>query len=183
MSTPVKIILAVFGLLFIVVAACVGGLIYFGHSLLQTATDPASQQRIAAKLGTFTVPAGYHISQAMDFGGRQEVDLAPDAKDNSFTIKLTGGALLDNSAAQAQGVDLGLKFVGGFAKCDFVAQPDDEVVVAGKKMSLSVRACPNAPIPMRIETGPISDHVVLMALGAGTDFDRGALHELLGSFK
>jgi hypothetical protein len=119
----------------------------------------------------------------MDFGGRQEVDLAPDAKDNSFTIKLTGGALLDNASAQEQGLDLGLKFVGGFAKCDFVAQPDDEVVIAGKKISLSVRACPNGTIPMRIESGPISDHVVLMALGAGTDFDRGALHQLLGSFK
>jgi hypothetical protein len=183
MSTPVKIILAVFGLLFVVVAACVGGLIYFGHSLLQSATDPAAQQRVAAKLGNFSVPAGYHISQAMDFGGRQEVDLVPDAKGNSFTIKLTGGTQSDSAAAQAQGVDFGLKFVGGIAKCDFAAQPSDEVVIAGKKTSLSVRACPNAPIPMRIESGPISDRVVLMALGADVDFDRNALHELLGSFK
>jgi hypothetical protein len=183
MSTPVKIILAVFGLLFVVVAGCIGALFYFGHSLLQSATDPASQQRIAAKLGKFTVPPGYHISQAMDFGGRQEIDLAPDAKGNSFTIKLTGGASPDNGAAQSQGVDLGLKFVGGMAKCDFVAQPDDELVIMGKKTSLSVRACPHAPIPMRVESGSITDDVVVLALGAGTDFDRAALHELLESFK
>jgi hypothetical protein len=182
MSTPVKIILIVFGLLFVVVAASIGALIYFGHSILKEANDPAAQQRIAAKLGTFSIPAGYRIISALDFGGRQQVDIGPADRRTGFRIQLTGGAL-ENGAAQEQGIETGLRLVGGLVKCDFKSQPDDVVEIAGKPRAFSVRACPDAPTPMRIESGSVSDDVTVTATGVHGEFDAAALHELLRSFK
>jgi hypothetical protein len=184
MSRPVKIILFAFALFVAVVAAGIAGLIFVGKSLMQDTTDPATERRIAAKLATFTVPPGYHISHALDFVSRQEIELSPNDPHSSFKIKLTGGSGLGNDpSAQSAGVDIGLRLVGGFAKCDFAAQPDDHVVVAGVPTTLQVRACPQAAVPMRIETGTLPHAVLLTALGAGQNFDTAGLHALLRSFK
>jgi hypothetical protein len=183
MTAPVKAILIVFGVLFVIVCGGIGGLIYLGHSALDGANDPAARRRIAAKLATFSLPPGYRIASALDFASRLQVDIAPDDVRSSFRIKLTGGPLEGDAASQAQGVDLGLRLVGGFAKCTFRPEPDDTVVVAGRPTTLQVRACPTSSLPMRVETGTLPNGVTLVAMGARGDFDTAALHALLRSFK
>lgn len=183
MTAPVKVLLIIFGALFVIVCCAIGGLIYLGHSALGGANDPATERRIAAKLATFSLPPGYRITSALDFASRREVDIAPNDARSSFRIKLTGGALEGDAASQAQGVDIGLRFVGGFANCTFRSEPDDTVVVAGRPTTLQVRACPTASLPLRVETGTLPGGVTLFAMGARGDFDASGLHALLRSFK
>jgi hypothetical protein len=183
MTAPVKVLLIVFGVLFVIVCGGIGGLIYLGHSALSDADDPASRRRIAAKLATFSVPPGYRITSALDFASRLQVDIAPDDVRSSFRIKLSGGPLEGDAASQAQGVDIGLQLVSRFANCAFRSEPDDTVVVAGRPTTFQVRGCPTAALPMRIETGTLPNGVTLVAMGARGDFDTAGLHALLRSFK
>jgi len=184
----VKIVLIVFGSLIVLVAAGVGAVVFaFSHvagEAVANAQDPAAMARTAAKIAHFTLPPGYRIRSAIDFGISQDVLITPTER-RAFRIKLTttGSYAASGLALGAASVGFASKFAGG---CELKPQGDDQFVVGGENVAFKVIACAAPSGQTRMEMGVVKGstwNVQVIATGHRGDFDEDALRRLLSSFK
>jgi hypothetical protein len=188
MRQEVKIVLIVFGSLIVLVAAGVGAVVLaFSHvagEAVANAHDPAAMARTAAKIAHFTLPPGYRIRSATDFGISQDVLILP-TEPRAFRIKLTttGSQAASGLALGAAGVGFASKFVGA---CELRPQSDDQFAVGGENVAFKVIACATPSGQTRMEMGVVKGstwNVQVIATGYHGDFDEDALRRLLSSFK
>jgi hypothetical protein len=140
--------------------------------------------RTAAKVARFTLPPGYRIRSAMDFGISQDVLITPIER-RAFRIKLdtTGPQAASGVAFGAAGIGFASKFVGA---CELKPQADDHFVVRGETVAFKVLECATRSRQTRMEMGVVKGstwNVEVIATGHGEDFDEDALRRLLSSFK
>jgi hypothetical protein len=191
MSKELKIVLAIFGSLFaVVVIALVAfafALPHIAKNLLASSQDPVAVRRTAAKIATFTIPAGYKVLSAEDLSVTQLVTIVPSGGGpHGFQIQLRG-AVVPSNANTADAMKMGLGMMNLFVKCDLTDGGVDPIEVRGVNVKLRVMRCANPKFPMRVEVGDFpgnANQATITAMGLeGSDFDTKALHELLTSVR
>jgi hypothetical protein len=191
MSKDLKVILIIFGSLFVLVLAAAGvgvvAISHFARGAIVNSHDPSAMARTAAKIARFTLPPGYRIRSAMDFGLSQSATIAPIGRGRLFRIQLSTTTLKTESSGPA--LDAGTAVTGFFSKlagCDLKPQPEEQFVVRGETIPFRVMGCDLASQKSRIEMGIVKGstwNVQVIATGFAGDFDDGALRRLLSSFK
>jgi hypothetical protein len=192
MSKEVKIVLIVIGsLAALVFVAFVGAIAYFGVTLSHQvgASDPASKARTAAKIASFTLPAGYHYAMAMDMGVMNLVAIAPENSESKFLIELQGIALPVGGETDDQLMKSLQQSLGTSTRCNGMTTVGDDPVktASGKTIVLREMTCKAGSLSdSAVEFGHIPSSyplAIIMAIGSQKTFDHKAVHELVGSLR
>ncbi len=189
MNREWKIVLIVFGSLFallVVAAACI---IVLGSKMANTIVseqNPQAMAATAAKVAHFTIPRGYRIVAASDFGLQQTVTLAPDRSERrGFTLQLQSSRLGSDPKSTAEGMSIALGLAAKIVRCTPHSEID-RIALHDRTIELTALACDGGTRPLRIETGVIPrspNAVTVVATGLDGAFDRDALVALLRSIR
>jgi hypothetical protein len=191
MTKELRALAIVFGVLAgLVVLGFAALAIAFGFAVKHVASaqrDPAALRRTVGKIATFSIPRGYEIASATDFGFSLTASLRPVNRSSAFRIQLQGSTFPTSGNSQSTGTALGMTFAERLLGCEPAAATTVEVAVGHARAPLNVMHCTRKNgDAMQVEFITFPGNVAsvsLSAIGTGNDFDESAVRELLASVK
>jgi hypothetical protein len=152
------------------------------------ANDPKKEHATAAKIADFTVPPGFGIINAIDFGITQSVTIAPlDRSKYSLIVQLTAQHVtIDDTKTLLDRETTSVQLADKISGCDLKEQADDTIVVRGKPQALRTFTCARTGTPMRVELALIrakASSVQLVATDVRTPVDHAALVAFVESIR